>query len=105
LTQHLPEVVGHGEHQPAPSVYGRNRIVLAEASRAARILGGEAKGQCHHHQAVARLGADLRPVGWAADGTVEAVELPGERFVLGVQWHPEQDTEDVRLFSALMEAA
>jgi putative glutamine amidotransferase len=105
LTQHLPEVVGHGEHQPAPAVYGHNRIVLAEESRAGRILGREAKGQCYHHQAVARLGADLRAVGWAADGTVEAVELPGGQFVLGVQWHPEQDIEDVRLFSALVAAA
>lgn len=104
LTQHLPEIVGHREHQPSPAVYGHNRITLAEGSRAAGILGTEAKGHCYHHQAVDALGAELRPVGWAADGTVEAVEVPGERFVLGVQWHPEQDTEDVRLFAALVEA-
>lgn len=105
LAQHLPEVVGHHEHQPSPAVYGHNRITLAEGSRVAGILGTEGKGLCYHHQAVDALGADLRPVGWAADGTVEAVEVPGERFVLGVQWHPEQDTEDVRLFAALVEEA
>ncbi|HVV12842.1 gamma-glutamyl-gamma-aminobutyrate hydrolase family protein [Amycolatopsis sp.] len=102
LTQHLPETVGHAEHQPARAVYGHNRVTLA--GRAAEILGSEAKAQCYHHQSVARLGAGLRAVGWAADGTVEAVELAGERFVLGVQWHPEQDTDDVRLFAALVEA-
>jgi putative glutamine amidotransferase len=105
LTQHLPEAVGHREHQPAPAVYGRNRIVFADGSRVAGILGAETKAQCYHHQAVARLGTGLRAVGWAADGTVEAVELPGARCVFGVQWHPEQDAEDVRLFSALTEAA
>ncbi len=41
-----------------------------------------------HHQAVDRLGDGLAAVGWAEDGTIEAVELPGS-LVLGVQWHPE----------------
>jgi putative glutamine amidotransferase len=105
LVQHLPETVGHGEHQPAPATYGHNRVTLAEGSRAASILGSEAKCQCYHHQAVDRLGDGLTAVGWAADGTVEAVELPGAQFVLGVQWHPEQDGQDLRLFTALVEAA
>ncbi|GHF49067.1 gamma-glutamyl-gamma-aminobutyrate hydrolase PuuD [Amycolatopsis bartoniae] len=105
LIQHLPDAVGHADHQPGPASYGHNRITLAEGSRAAEILGAEAKGHCYHHQAIDALGTGLRAVGWAADGTVEAVELPGERFVLGVQWHPEQDIEDVRLFAALVEAS
>ena len=44
-----------------------------------------------HHQAVdpTRLGTGMVVVARAADGIVEAIELPGERFVLGVQWHPE----------------
>lgn len=105
LVQHLPERVGHDDHQPAPAVYGPNRITLSEGSRAATILGAEAKVQCYHHQAVDQLGQGLVATGHAQDGTVEALELPGERFVLGVQWHPEQDAEtDVRLFEALVEA-
>jgi putative glutamine amidotransferase len=36
---------------------------------------------------------------------VEAVELVGANFVLGVQSHPEQDIEDVRLFAALVRTA
>lgn len=105
LVQHLPERLGHGEHQPSPAVYGHNRITLTPGSRAASILGGEAKGQCYHHQAVDELGQGLIATGHAADGTIEALELPGERFVLGVQWHPEQETEDLRLFKALVAAA
>ncbi|HKS43506.1 MAG TPA: gamma-glutamyl-gamma-aminobutyrate hydrolase family protein [Amycolatopsis sp.] len=108
LTQHLPDVVGT-EHQPAPATYGPNRVTVAEGSRAAGILGSEAKIQCYHHQAVDRLGDGLAAVAWAPDGVVEAVELPGEDFVLGVQWHPEQDdgtapagAGDPRLFAALV---
>ncbi|KAA9165768.1 gamma-glutamyl-gamma-aminobutyrate hydrolase family protein [Amycolatopsis acidicola] len=102
LHQHLPEVAGHAEHQPARAVYGHNRVTLE--GLAAEILGSETKVQCYHHQSLARLGSGLKATGWAADGTVEAVELAGARFVLGVQWHPEQDSDDVRLFRALVEA-
>ncbi|WP_410606230.1 gamma-glutamyl-gamma-aminobutyrate hydrolase family protein [Amycolatopsis sp. lyj-109] len=104
LTQHLPEATGTTEHQPAPATFGRGTVTLAEGSRAAAILGPETKTLCYHHQAIDRLGTGLEPVGWAADGTIEAAELPGE-FTLGVQWHPEQDTDDVRLFQALVEAS
>ena len=104
LVQHLPEARGSTEHQPAPATFGRGTVTLAEGSRAGAILGSETKTLCYHHQAIDRLGSGLEPVGWAADGTIEAAELPGE-FILGVQWHPEQDTDDVRLFTALVDAS
>jgi gamma-glutamyl-gamma-aminobutyrate hydrolase PuuD len=37
------------------------------------------------------------------DGLIEAVELPTAPFVVGVQWHPEQDG-DLRVFDALLGA-
>jgi putative glutamine amidotransferase len=104
LTQHLPEAGHTTEHQPAPATFGRGTVTLADGSRVAAILGRETKTLCYHHQAIDRLGSGLEPVGWAADGTIEAAELPGE-FILGVQWHPEQDTDDVRLFTALVDAS
>jgi putative glutamine amidotransferase len=61
-----------------------------------------------HHQAVDILGAGLRVVARAADGTVEAVEDPARPFVLGVQWHAETLTERPEhgaLFAALVQAA
>jgi putative glutamine amidotransferase len=42
-----------------------------------------------HHQAADRLGAGVRAVGWAADGTIEAIEVDGHPEVIAVQWHPE----------------
>ena len=60
----------------------------------------------HHHQGVDRLGAGLIVSGISASRTSspEAIELPGKRFVLGVQWHPEAD-EDSAVVSALVAAA
>jgi putative glutamine amidotransferase len=60
-----------------------------------------------HHQAVGRPAADLEVVASAPDGVVEAVELRGsERFVLGVQWHPENlaEPEHVAIIRAFRQA-
>ncbi|ANN19389.1 anthranilate synthase [Amycolatopsis orientalis] len=105
LTQHLPDTLDSKDHQPAPGTFGTTTVTLAEGSRAASIFGAETKVPCYHHQAIDRLGDGLVPVGWAADGTIEAAELPGDGFVLGVQWHPEQNPGDIRLFEALIAAA
>ena len=61
-----------------------------------------------HHQAVDRLGDDLRICARDRDGIVQAIEHRDERFLFGVQWHPEylpQKREQLRLFGALCEAA
>jgi putative glutamine amidotransferase len=47
----------------------------------------------------------MEAVGFAVDGTVEAVEITGRDFALGVQWHPEDAQADDRLFVALVGAA
>lgn len=105
LVQHLPEVVGHEGHRPQPATFGRTRVRLADGSLPGRLLGGEIEVECYHHQAVDVLAPELVPVGRADDGTVEAVELRGPRFALGVQWHPEVAGEDCRLFEALVTAS
>ena len=51
------------------------------------------------------LGEHLQAVGFADDGTVEAVEVKGSNFAMGVQWHPEDNATDDRLFAALVVAA
>lgn len=72
--------------------------LLAEG-RLAGLVGAAVNST--HHQAVADPGP-LRVIGRAPDGVVEAVELAGHPFCLGVQWHPE--LLDGRLFAALVRA-
>ncbi|HEX9336110.1 MAG TPA: gamma-glutamyl-gamma-aminobutyrate hydrolase family protein [Pseudonocardiaceae bacterium] len=105
LRQHVPDAVGHDRHRPEPGTFGENRIRLAAGSRARAVLGAEAKGRCHHHQALDTVADGLAVVGTADDGTIEAVEAPDRDFVLGVQWHPEEDSTDDRLVAALVAAA
>lgn len=105
LHQHLPDVVGSDVHRPAPAQHGRVQVEVQPGSALAEAVGPTVDVPCYHHQAMDRLGGGLRATAWAGDGTVEAVELPGEAFVLGVQWHPELDVDDDRLFVALVQAA
>ena len=62
-----------------------------------------------HHQAILRLAETLSPAAIAPDGIVEAVYMPTERFVLGVQWHPElmfeNDPVSASIFKALVNAS
>jgi gamma-glutamyl-gamma-aminobutyrate hydrolase PuuD len=103
LLQHLPDVVGHTGHNPQPGVFGSTEVALDAGSVVGGALGAGIVGRCHHHQAVDRLADGLTVTGRARDGTIEAVELAGHPFVVGVQWHPEQD--DPRIFAALVAAA
>src|SRR5262249_58787044 len=89
LHQHLPDVVGTEKHRPAPGVFGAHRAWFASGSRAAAIFGPVADVNSYHHQAVDHPGG-LTVTGWADDGVVEALEDPASRFVVGVQWHPEE---------------
>jgi len=52
--------------------------------------GNSVKVNSHHHQAVNKLGDNLRAIAWSEDGIIEAIQdTRSDRFVLGVQWHPE----------------
>ncbi|MFI8874733.1 gamma-glutamyl-gamma-aminobutyrate hydrolase family protein [Streptomyces sp. NPDC055243] len=86
-------------------------VRVAACSTVARALGAETvSASCFHHQCVERLGRGLVATGWAADGTVEALELPGgEGWFAAIQWHPEDtaasDAAQQGLFGALVQAA
>ncbi|MHA6618200.1 gamma-glutamyl-gamma-aminobutyrate hydrolase family protein [Pseudonocardia sp. DLS-67] len=105
LVQHVPDRVGHSGHNPSPGVFGTVEVVLEPGSRVGSALGAGATVRCHHHQALDGLADGLVVTGRAADGLVEAVELAGTPWVVGVQWHPEEDATDVRLMAALVTAA
>ena len=103
LHQHLPDVLGHEKHRPAPGVYGVHAARFAPGSLAATVFGERSEVNSYHHQAIADPGR-LTVTGWAEDDVIEAVEDPARRFLLGVQWHPET-ASDVRPFVALARAA
>jgi putative glutamine amidotransferase len=95
LRQHVPDLVGHNEHRRNPGSFENadHDVRLVPDSLAARTAREQLHAiKSHHHQGVDRLGEGLIVTGYSTlDEYPEAIELPGARFVLGVQWHPEAD--------------
>ena len=105
LEQHLPDVLGHGDHHHTPGAFGDHDVRLEPGSLAHRAAGADVVPvKSHHHQGIAELGEGLVVTGWADEDTVEAIELPDRRFALGVLWHPEEDMKS-RVISSLVKEA
>jgi putative glutamine amidotransferase len=108
LTQHLPDDYGHEDHRRALGTFDNSDhdVRLADGSLVARKAGETIHNtKSHHHQGVDRIGDGLEVTGWATiDDLPEVLEVPGNRFALGVQWHPEADSTSP-LVAALVEEA
>ncbi len=108
LIQHLPDDLGHEDHRRSLGSFDNSDhdVRLAHGSLAARAAREELHGtKSHHHQGIARVGEGLEVTGWATiDDLPEVLELPGNRFALGVQWHPEADSTSP-LIAALVDEA
>jgi putative glutamine amidotransferase len=110
LHQHLPDVVGDAITHRQPGAPGEpiHDVTVAAGSRLHSIVGHRHMHvNSFHHQAVDVLGDRLTITARAEDGTVEAFESGGSRFVVGVQWHAEclvDHDEQAALFTALVDA-
>lgn len=101
-------LVQHIEGHRYPGQRDVHPIAIAPGSRLASILGTQTHVvNSRHHQSVARAGSGVVVTAAAPDYVIEALELPEKRFVLAVQWHPEDRTDgpDARLFDAFRDAA
>jgi putative glutamine amidotransferase len=103
LEQHVPDLVEHEQHSPGGDEFGAIEVTTTAGSRLAGLVGARLSVNCHHHQGV-RTHPGFDAVAHATDGTLEAMETPGERFCVGVQWHPET-AADVGLLAGLVRAA
>jgi putative glutamine amidotransferase len=107
LVQHLPDVVGSDRYNLGGGVFATNEVQVDAGTQLAGLLthDGAVAVKSYHHQAIGRLGEGLSVSARSDDGTVQAVELATVPFGLGVQWHPEETLDDLRLFAGLVEAA
>ncbi|WP_182523443.1 gamma-glutamyl-gamma-aminobutyrate hydrolase family protein [Nocardioides dongkuii] len=103
LDQHTPDVVAHEQHSPGGDAFGTIAVATEPGSTVAALVGERLEVRCHHHQSV-RSHPGYVAAARAEDGTLEAMESPGNRFCVAVQWHPET-VEDVGLLAGLVRAA
>ena len=101
------QVDGHIKHQQGvPRARNSHHLVVEEDSLLGQMSAGNGnvRVNSHHHQAVGRLGNDLKATARASDGIIECIEDTREgKFVVGVQWHPELSWADDRLSGKLFE--
>lgn len=106
LHQHLPDVVGNGQYQLGGYQFNRVQVEVKPGTHVEQLIGSNpAPVPVSHHQAVDRLGEGLIAAAWSEDQVVEAIEYPAGTFIVGIQWHPEQQPEDMGLFRGFVEAA
>ena len=109
ISSQMPQAIKH--EQGAPRDRHSHRVRILDGSLLRELAGAETLPvNSHHHQAIESLGRDLVPTAWAPDDLVEAVEDPrSDRFVLGVQWHPElawdRDPVSQALFNRFVDEA
>lgn len=110
----IQDLKKEGKLEHRMSMYERfepsHTVSIVPGSRLASIIGSDtAWVNSYHHQAVRELAPGFVKVAESVpDGVTESIELPGERFVLGVQWHPEgltENDEHQAIFRAFVDAA
>lgn len=84
-------------------------VEMLKNTKLHKILGDSIVTNSFHHQAVKDVAPNFIANAWSKDGVVEGMEMQGEGFIIGVQWHPEGMIQKhpimLKLFEALVNAA
>jgi putative glutamine amidotransferase len=101
----IPQALRHDFHPEHSRNYLGHEVWVRPGTRLADILRAERLGvNSFHHQSVKAVPPGLRVAATAPDGVIEAVEAQHKRFIVGVQWHPEELVEDDPRMRRLLEA-
>ena len=107
LYEHIPDIRDEDIHRNEAGLWAMQEVHVESDSLIADVMGLTAlRTSSGHHQAIRDLGDGLRVVAAAADGIIEALEMPGHPWLVAVQWHPEVtavgDASQQALFDALV---
>jgi putative glutamine amidotransferase len=105
LIQHLPDVVGSTRYNLGGGQYNEVPIEVVPGSELSELIGAGVDAKVYHHQAIDRVAEGLTVSARTDDGIIQGVELESVPFGVAVQWHPEETSDDLRLFAGLVEAA
>ena len=107
LHQHLPEALGTERYRIGGGVFATNEVVVDERLPPRRAASAPASSTCTATTTRASTGSATGSSSRAQtdDGLVQAFESTGDGYLVGVQWHPEENAEDRRLFAGLVAAA
>lgn len=108
IPDQVPDSLNHYNIQGTPRNTIAHTVQFDPASQIGRIYGlRELPVNSFHHQAIKDIAKDFKPAGITPDGLIEAIEVPENRFAVGVQWHPEwlqESPDQMKLFTAFVDA-
>ncbi|MDE2856159.1 MAG: gamma-glutamyl-gamma-aminobutyrate hydrolase family protein [Chloroflexota bacterium] len=110
LHEHIPDIRDEDIHRNEAGLWALQEVHVERDSLIAEVMGlTRLHTSSGHHQAVKQVAPGLRVAARAADGIIEALELPGHPWLIAVQWHPEvtaeRDPSQQALFDALVAKA
>ncbi|QWT25323.1 gamma-glutamyl-gamma-aminobutyrate hydrolase family protein [Subtercola sp. PAMC28395] len=107
LHQHVPDLVDGSRYRLGGGEFTTVPVDIDPTSKLASLLPdpGALNVPVYHHQSIDQLGDGLRITAATDDGIVEAIELESAPFAVAVQWHPEESSDDLRLFTGLVRAS
>lgn len=107
LHQHVPDVTGSPRYRSEDGVFVPMDMTLEPGSTLHKIFSGDESvpGPVQHHQAIDQVARGLVVSARGPDQIIQGVEAPGKTFCVAVQWHPEENLDDLRLFDALIRHA
>jgi len=105
----MPEAIRHDYYRQFPRNHTPHDVHLTTGTKLAQLMElDNLPVNSLHHQGIRQLAKELTAAATAPDGLIEAIELTGHPFAIGVQWHPENlvhnDARMQRLFSAFVES-
>lgn len=104
IASHIQSTVLHDDHAHSSRQNLAHAVKIEPDTLLHSILKSDhVEVNSFHHQAIGKLGENLKATAWADDGIVEAIELPDRPFFLAVQWHPEEFWREPSRFGALFE--
>jgi putative glutamine amidotransferase len=103
IVRKIPHALVHKQGEPRDRF--SHRLIIEENSRLEK-MNGSLNGliNSHHHQSIDRIGENLKVTAKATDGVIEAIEdVRADKFILGIQWHPELLYQKSKLAAAIFE--
>ena len=78
-----------GGHDVSPSVYHEKKKSWCGSCCELRDEMEQIGVNSYHHQAIRELAPDFQAMAFSEDGLIESIYMPSNKFIVGVQWHPE----------------
>lgn len=105
IEQYDKELVHLAKNEKDQVEYIQHKVSITEGTKLSEYMcEDEIMVNSYHHQSVREIGNNLKVAAKSEGGIIEAIETTEDRFLIGVQWHPEDLIKEYLCFNNLFGA-